>query len=91
MRYERKYRIEDLRLEMVHQIIKNHPSSFRKIYPDRQVNNIYFDTPNYTTYTENVMGIAQRKKFRVRWYGDRRDTRTKNNLEVKIKDYELGR
>jgi len=91
MRYERKYKLETLSLDLIQQILRRHPASFRKTYPDRQINNIYFDTPNYTAYTENVMGIAQRKKYRIRWYGDREQTWDKNILEIKIKDNELGR
>lgn len=89
MRYERKYKIEDLSLALTHQAIRSHPASFRKIFPDRQINNIYFDTPHISTYHENVKGIAQRKKFRVRWYGEEQNIQTPK-LEVKIKDNQLG-
>lgn len=73
----------------VGQVIRNHPASFRKIFPDRQINNIYFDTPNISTYHENVMGIASRKKFRVRWYGQEHFIQ-QPKLEIKIKDNQLG-
>lgn len=69
MRYERKYRIEKVHLNVILQTIKMHPAGLYKLFPDRQINNIYFDTPGLTTYKENVMGIANRDKFRVRWYG----------------------
>lgn len=89
MRYERKYKIEDLSLSMTEQAIRSHPASFRQIFPDRQVNNIYFDTPHMASYHENVKGVAQRKKFRVRWYGAEQHIE-KPILETKIKDNELG-
>ena len=41
MRYERKYKIENLSLSLVEQSIRLHPAGFRKIFPDRQVNNIF--------------------------------------------------
>jgi len=91
MRYERKYKIEYLTFPVVTQIIHAHPASFRKIYPDRQVNNIYFDTPDLTTYKENVMGIARRKKFRLRWYGNDFKVISNANFEIKYKDNQLGR
>ena len=69
MRYERKYRIEKVHLNVILQTIKMHPAGLYKLFPDRQINNIYFDTPGLTTYKENVMGIANRDKYRVRWYG----------------------
>jgi len=70
LRYERKYKLDLATPAFVKQVIKMHPASFRKIHPDRQVNNIYFDTIDLTTYKDNVIGIADRKKFRVRWYGE---------------------
>lgn len=90
MRYERKYKIENLSLSLVEQSIRLHPAGFRKIFPDRQVNNIYFDTSDWTTFKENVMGIAERKKFRVRWYGENLQEIEKPVFEIKIKSNQLG-
>ncbi len=90
MRYERKYKNENLSLAMTHQSIRSHPAGLRKIFPDRQINNIYFDTPGLTAYHENVVGVASRKKFRVRWYGSEKEAIQNPHLEIKIKDNELG-
>ena len=54
MRYERKYKIENLSLPLVEQSVRLHPASFKKIFPDRQINNIYFDTADFRTYKDNV-------------------------------------
>ncbi|MFK7809224.1 MAG: VTC domain-containing protein, partial [Saprospiraceae bacterium] len=90
MRYERKFRLETTQLNVVHQVVRQHPASFTKAYPDRQVNNIYFDTPDLNCYKDNLIGTSQRKKFRVRWYGTT-DRLVKNPiLEVKIRDNSLG-
>lgn len=90
MRYERKYRIEGLTAEWVTQIVKTHPASFQLAYPPRQVNNIYFDTPNLDGFKENSAGIPERKKYRLRWYGQSLNELSKPVFEVKIKDRELG-
>lgn len=90
MRYERKYRIEGLSLSVILQSIKMHPAGLSKIYPDRQINNIYFDTPSLTTYKENVMGIANRDKFRVRWYGFDPLVIQKPKLEIKHRRNNVG-
>ena len=90
MRYERKYRIESFSPEVVRQVVRNHPASFRKIFPDRQINNIYFDTANLVAYNENVDGIAERRKFRVRWYGNDIFNIRNPKLEIKIKNNLLG-
>lgn len=49
--------------------IRHNSACFFKEYPDRQVNNIYFDSFNYDSYKENLAGISSRKKIRYRWYG----------------------
>jgi SPX domain protein involved in polyphosphate accumulation len=90
MRYERKYRVESFSPEVVRQVVRNHPASFRKIFPDRQINNIYFDTANLVAYNENVDGVAERRKFRVRWYGEDVFNIKKPKLEIKIKNNLLG-
>ena len=90
MRYERKYKVEHLSLNLVEQEIRNHPASFRKIFPDRWVNNIYFDTPDFSAYKENVAGVNKRVKLRVRWYGENVKQINKPQLELKAKQNELG-
>ena len=90
MRYERKYKIENISPAVVYQIIQQHPASFRKIYPDRIINNIYFDTPAIATATDNIDGIGLRKKFRLRWYGDSLGNLSDPIFEIKIKKNLLG-
>jgi hypothetical protein len=90
MRYERKYRIEGLPPAWVEQAIRLHPASFRPLYPTRRINNIYFDTPDLSGFYQNIAGVPQRRKHRLRWYGEDLITLTKPVFEIKIKDGELG-
>ncbi len=90
MRYEKKYKIDHFSRAYVLQAIRMHPAGFRQLYPDRTINNIYFDTPNLTTYHQNIAGIADRKKFRVRWYGEEITRIEAPQFEVKFKEAELG-
>ena len=90
MRYERKYRITNLSLPIVHQVVQAHPFAFRKAYADRQVNNIYYDGPELDTFVENANGVPERKKFRLRWYGPFSDRISKPVFEVKFKSHLLG-
>jgi hypothetical protein len=90
MRFERKYRVENLSMPHIKQIIKSHPASFYKLYPNRTVNNIYFDTPNMVCLNDNLMGINVRKKYRTRWYGSDIRAIVDPKLEVKYKENELG-
>lgn len=90
MRFERKYRVENLSMPHIKQIIKSHPASFYKLYPNRTVNNIYFDSPNMVCLNDNLMGINVRKKYRTRWYGADTKQIIHPKLEVKYKENELG-
>ncbi|MGB0863411.1 MAG: polyphosphate polymerase domain-containing protein [Saprospiraceae bacterium] len=90
MRYERKYKMYDYAPSILEQAVKMHPASFKKIYPDRQINNIYFDTSTLSSYWDNVNGVAERKKYRVRWYNFDETKIEKPHFEVKGRINELG-
>jgi SPX domain protein involved in polyphosphate accumulation len=90
MRYERKYKVSDLHHHVILQNIRMHPAGLRQIYPDRQINNIYFDSTGLQCYHDNVDGVAERKKFRVRWYGDDVREIENPNLEIKYRINEVG-
>lgn len=90
MRYELKYKFNHFSLDAVLQAVRLHPAGFRKAFPDRQINNIYFDTPGLTTLEDNVSGVANRKKFRVRWYGEDPKLIQSPRFETKIKQNMLG-
>jgi SPX domain protein involved in polyphosphate accumulation len=65
--------------------IKSHSAMFYQPYPPRFVNNIYFDSNQFHSYNDNVLGSTYRQKFRIRWYGDRFGYISKPVLEIKIK------
>ncbi len=90
-RYERKFTVPTVfSLRQIEQTIKNNSFLFREIYHERQVNNIYFDTLGYRDYLDNVLGVSDRKKTRIRWYGDTFGTIEKPVLEIKIKKGLVG-
>jgi hypothetical protein len=60
------------------------PAGFIPPYPDRWVNNIYFDTHDCAAYAENLSGVSSRNKVRYRWYGGSRKP-TAGILEIKLK------
>ncbi len=43
-------------------------SSFKKSYPTRSVNSLYYDTPNLDFAASNISGETRRIKIRARWY-----------------------
>lgn len=89
-RYERKFVVSGLSKSGIIQIVKTHPSAFSEIFHERNVNNIYLDTPNLTFFLENVMGKSRRKKVRIRWYGDMFGEIKKPILEFKYKAGAVG-
>ena len=52
------------------------------LFPRRQINSVYFDTYDLNDYVDNVSGIADRCKTRLRWYNN---DITRLTLEIKIK------
>jgi len=90
-RYERKFRLKNIPHYLVEQIVHNHPASFRSVFPDRWVNNIYFDDTSLTALYENFAGIADRQKVRLRWYGEAFPEELQSaRLEWKIRSNQLG-
>ena len=84
-RYERKFVLSGLsRAEVFHRV-KMHPAFFREIFHPRRINNIYLDTDKLQFFKDNQIGIAERKKVRVRWYGETFGTAKNPKLEYKIK------
>ncbi len=90
MRYERKFPVSLEQEILVQQALMLHPEAFRPSYPDRRINNIYFDTSTLDCYRDNLRGVGQRRKVRLRWYGEQNDVIPKPVLEEKHKDNQLG-
>ncbi len=70
--------------------VQHLPLSFQMAYPDRAVNSIYLDSPSLHALQDNLSGISNRSKYRVRWYGEEMEIATKPLLERKIKSNQLG-
>jgi SPX domain protein involved in polyphosphate accumulation len=89
-RYERKFVIENSSKLEVKAKIQLHPALFREHYLPRMVNNIYFDSPEFTNFIDNVEGNARRRKVRIRWYGDLEGSVNSPVLEIKEKAGHIG-
>lgn len=84
-RYERKFLIKACSERVVEAVVRQHPYLFRIAYPDRTVNNVYLDTPKLKSLHDNIQGVRNRTKTRIRWYGDMRGLASNPKLEFKIK------
>jgi len=86
-RYEIKFVLDNAKLSEAMQWLYNKTTA-NKTYDNRTVNSIYFDDVESSSVRDNLAGITQRKKLRLRWYGNQ-----KNSLpifEVKTKNGRLG-
>ena len=90
-RYERKFQVRDLSLSEVETIVRLHPAGFYRQFPTRKINNIYLDTRNLNSVVENIEGIANRLKTRIRWHGECFGEINNPVLELKIKKGLAGR
>lgn len=90
MRYERKYQVAAHDYYRVYDLIMGNPMGFDIAYPDRKINSIYYDDINYSSYNDNLIGVADRVKYRVRWYGLTLKNIADPILEKKIKKGLLG-
>jgi hypothetical protein len=70
LRYELKLVCEPHRLAQARSWIRLHPARFVVAYPPRRVNSLYLDTPDLSSLGENLAGVSERQKLRLRWYGD---------------------
>jgi len=90
LRYERKFLPAALSPAEVLACVRRHPALFREAYPERPVNNLYFDTPGLRHYFDHVNGTVCREKIRVRWYGAFHGRVDRPQLEFKYRRGLLG-
>ena len=90
-RYELKLVTPEIELATVRSWVRLHPAGFRTAFPPRRVNSIYLDTPGYRNLSENLAGMPDRQKLRLRWYGQMSDVVENPMLEMKIKEGHMGR
>ena len=61
----------------------------RKHNEIREINNIYYDTINFNSAKNNIDGISNRIKYRVRWY-KQGSVKSNCNIELKVKQGRLN-
>ncbi len=89
-RYEFKIPCDPMLFSEVETWVRLHPAHWRVTYPPRQVNNIYFDSPDLQDMNANLSGVGQREKLRLRWYGPDNTHVSVGHLELKCKEGAVG-
>ena len=69
--------------------LSNHARGFVRTYPERRINNVYFDRHDLADYFSSSEGESIRSKVRYRWYGDS-PLPGPGQLEVKLRRNHLG-
>ena len=83
-RFERKWLFRSNNyLALINSLIRS-KLFFSTQYPLRKVNSIYFDTLDYISIRQNLDGVSNKKKIRIRWYGDK-NIITNPIIEIKSK------
>ena len=83
-RFERKWVFNNNFLDVYNNLLKS-KFLFRTNFPDRTVNSIYFDDFNNSCVSENLEGVNEKTKFRLRWYGQDNHILKNPKLEFKVK------
>ena len=68
-RLEIKYTAPETEYHRLFHWVQHHSHGFFVHYPDRIVNNIYFDSQDYSSFWETLSGFSSRTKVRYRSYG----------------------
>jgi len=84
IRYERKWVFKNINNLQVFNLLIRSKFYFKKHYPLRKVNSIYYDDKNLSCIKQNLDGISEKTKYRVRWYGEDKSL-LNPNFEIKIK------
>jgi hypothetical protein len=84
IRYERKWELRNYDVNTI--VLKIYKSNFlfSELYEKRFVNSIYFDDKNFTSIHQNLDGLNDKIKYRVRWYGGKNKI-LNPKLEIKSK------
>ena len=84
-RHEYKIPCDTNQLSDIEVWVRLHPAHWRVSYLPRQINNVYFDSPDLADLNANLSGVGLRQKLRMRWYGPDKSCSTTAQLELKCK------
>src|SRR5262245_54432894 len=89
LRYELKLVSDEAAYPEVRMALRLDRSGIRTLFPERIVQTLYLDTPYGKLLEENLGGLSERQKLRLRWYGPGAE-RVQAVLERKCRENSLG-
>lgn len=91
-RYEIKFSLDEITYSEAMRWLQVNTHATAK-YENRYVNSLYFDNPGYSSVRDNITGLSDRSKYRLRWYNSLHspDVVISPCFEQKIRKGRLGR
>ena len=89
-RYERKFLLNKFSINSLEELVNYTSSNLYEKYHQRNVNSIYYDYNNFILANENIDGIFNRFKVRIRYYGNSNIINLPK-LEIKSKYGNVGK
>ena len=94
MRYEKKYTFSIEFLDEIRESLRHSSFIFDDVFSKRRVNTLYLDTIGLEDYRNNLDGVSDRSKVRLRWYTEKGKSYCNENisfrLEVKLRKNFMG-
>ena len=94
MRLEKKFTFALTDLDRVRDLIFESSFNFKKVYDERFINSLYLDSYHLNNYEDNLSGISNRAKARLRWYSKLPNqtiySSTYVNFEIKARSNTIG-
>jgi SPX domain protein involved in polyphosphate accumulation len=81
-RIEKKVRLSPSEFHLIKSFLLD--QGMKSLFPDREINSIYYDTHQYDLFHDSEEGVLPRKKIRIRWYSNKNQSK----LEKKISSIE---
>ena len=89
-RYEIKFQLSERNYSFLQSWLYGN-ESFWRAHPNRTVNSLYFDDLKHSSVKDNLSGVANRSKYRLRWYGGLLHDVNNIIFEEKIRNGRVGR
>lgn len=89
LRHELKFVGAEEGYDELRMALRLHRAGVRELHPPRVVQSVYLDTHEGRALQENLAGLSERRKLRLRWYGEDA-TRVRGTLEKKCRENSLG-
>ena len=94
MRLEKKFTFSLIDLDRIRDLVLGSNFAFKKSFDERFVNSLYMDSYHLNNYEDNLSGISNRVKARLRWYSSQQEEKlpysSTMNFEIKARSNAVG-